>query len=126
MTKKRDGKYINDFVVEDGDSVRVPVMICDSLAGYRPGFVQLSDEQIKARWESRDGMIRSAEKAWRSSSSPIARPIETATAREDESARWKDLADGRRRKPPDDDEDDDDDDTNDVRAPARKARDAYV
>jgi hypothetical protein len=51
MTKKRDGKYINDFVVEDGDSVRVPLMICDSLAGYRPGFAQLTDEMIAKRWE---------------------------------------------------------------------------
>ena len=123
-TKPRDAyAFGDDPVVEDGGSVRVPMMLCDSLAGYRPGFVQLSDEQIKARWENRDEMIRKAQDSWRG---PIARPIETATAREDESARWKDLADGRRRKPPDDDEDDDDDDTNDVRAPARKARDAYV
>src|SRR6516162_862890 len=89
--RSSDGRYLDDYEVEDGDPpVRVPMMLCDSLAGYRPGFVQLSDEQIKARWEARDGMIRSAQEAWRG-------PIETAVACEDvgsqpESARRKDLA----------------------------------
>jgi hypothetical protein len=122
------------------------MMLCDSLAGYRPGFVQLSDEQIKARWEARDGMIRSAQEAWRG-------PIETAVACEDvgsqpESARRKDLADGRRhwispltseqatalldarkKRPPDDNGDDDDEDgasLSDARAAALQARQEMI
>jgi hypothetical protein len=136
--RSSDGRYLDDYEVEDGDPpVRVPMMLCDSLAGYRPGFVQLSDEQIKARWEARDTMIRSAQKAWRG-------PIETAAAREDvgsQPARMESLAcgrrawaspltpeqvaayDARRRKPdPEDDPDEDDDDDNeDTRDAARVA-----
>jgi hypothetical protein len=128
--KHRDAyAFGDDPVIEDGGAVRVPMMLCDSLAGYRPGFVRLSDEQIKARQESRDGMIRSAQKAWCSSSAPIARPIETAAAREEIAqsiARREDsLVDGRRRKPdPDGDEDDDDQDIADAARFA--AREAWV
>jgi hypothetical protein len=60
-TKKRDEKYIDDFVVEDGDPpVRVPVMVCDSLAGHRPGYWvrPLTDKQVAERQAAFDARRR--------------------------------------------------------------------
>ena len=50
--RKRDVyAFGDDPMVEDGDSVRVPVMVCDSLVGNRPGHLvaPLTDEQIAER-----------------------------------------------------------------------------
>jgi hypothetical protein len=48
--RSSDGRYLDDPVIEDGGSVRVPMMLCDSLVGYRPGhWVRpLTDAQVAA------------------------------------------------------------------------------
>jgi hypothetical protein len=81
---KRDGRYIDDVVVDEGAEVRVPAMLMDGrpkkgwvsplsdrevalLDAHRSGFRtadQLSDHQRKAGAEiARDG-ARSARDAW--------------------------------------------------------------
>ena len=104
---KHDGYLVpDDEVVEDGDTVHVPLMLCDSMAGRRPGYAQLTDEQVVQRQAPRDRYIRGLNSAWRMDS----------------------------RKPPDpddDDEDDDDDDNNDngrggARPRRRNSEDAQV
>jgi hypothetical protein len=93
----------DDYVVEDGGEVRVPVMLCDadSLAGFRPGFVPMTWKEIaqrRAAFDARFEMDERAREAWR---------------------------DGKRRREPDPDPDDDVDDAN-PRALSIRARDAYV
>jgi hypothetical protein len=124
--KPCDGRYLDDYVVDDGEEVRVPIFALD---GFRAdlvrkfgGTLDASDldrlARISARGkavEARDAMIRAAEEAWRG---PGSRPGRLHAV----------TADARRKPPPDDepDEDDDDDDTTDVRAPSIRARDRYV
>jgi hypothetical protein len=97
----------DDPVIEDGGSVRVPMMICDSnkLLGHRPGWIApLSEEQIAARQE----MIDAATGAWRGSGA-------------------RNLALDSRRKPdPDDDPDEDDEDQDIADARRFASREAYV
>jgi hypothetical protein len=103
-----------DRVARDGESISIPVLMCDSLAGYRrgyvspaqltghqPGFVALSDAQIAERRRARDAWVRNLSDAWR--------------------------GDARRKKPPDDDDEnggDDDDETNNEDRRSRSASDA--
>jgi hypothetical protein len=69
MRNKRDAVIRivsdDDDEIPDGRSVRVPMVLMDSMAGHRPGYVQLTDEQVAMRREARDAMIRRAENAWR-------------------------------------------------------------
>jgi hypothetical protein len=64
-------RFKTDDEVEDGRSVRVPMMIMD---GYRPGYVQLTDVQIAKRREARDEMIKRGERAWRTPHRDAAEP----------------------------------------------------
>jgi hypothetical protein len=101
--KHRDGRYLDDNeIVPEGMSLRVPVQLCDSMAGHRPGYADPGWREIYDRrcaFEARQA-IDSARDQWR---------------------------DGKRRREPEPDEDDDDDDaTNDVRAPSIRARDEMV
>jgi hypothetical protein len=96
---KTDGQWIDeDEVVEDGGTVHVPLMLCDSMAGQRSGYALLTADQVAKRQEARDGYIRDLNSAWRMDA---------------------------KRKPPDDDTKNDNK-LADVRAPAIKARDSYV
>jgi hypothetical protein len=52
-------------VVEDGESVRVPMMLTDA-AGQRPGFAPVTDKQRQLRQETRDSYIADLTNAWRS------------------------------------------------------------
>jgi hypothetical protein len=115
VQKKRDAyAFGDDPVIEDGGNVRVPIFTCDSLAGYRAGWVApLTDAQVaerQAALDERQRMVDRAVEAWRN-------PIDT------------------RRRKPDPDEDDDDDDkpndcgsgnkvSTDARAAARASYDA--
>jgi hypothetical protein len=82
---KHDGYLVpDDEVVEDGHTIHVPLMLCDSMAGRRPGYAQLTDEQVAQRRAPRDRYIRDLNSAWRMD-----------------------------RKPPDDSDDDPDDDPDD-------------
>jgi hypothetical protein len=126
---RRDGYYI-DPEIADGDSVKVPVMLCDGpprkwkgwvspltdaevklLDQHRSGYRtldQVSDRQAKAGAEiARDG-ARSARDAWLQQMSDA----------------WK----LDKRKPPPDDDDDDEDEVDDgnPRAIAIAARDRWV
>jgi hypothetical protein len=95
--------------IGDGESVRVPLLLCDSVSrrfafgdamdsayGRRPGYARLSNEQVAERRRARDEMIERATSAWRNDA---------------------------RRKPPD--YDDDAHSTADARAAANRAYDAY-
>jgi hypothetical protein len=74
--RQRDGRYLDD-IVEDGGSVRVHAMLCDSaMAGHRPGYwvrpMALSDldrlRAMQARSDASDArqeMIDRAAEAWR-------------------------------------------------------------
>ena len=65
--RHRDGRYLNDYVIEDGGEVRVPVQLCDSMAGHRRGYAELSWREIadrRAAFESRQQMIDAARSAW--------------------------------------------------------------
>jgi hypothetical protein len=85
-TNQHDGHLVpDDEVVEDGDTVHVLLMLCDSMAGRRPGYAQPTDEQIVQRRAPRDRYIRDLSSAWRMDS----------------------------RKSPDPDDDPDEDDDND-------------
>jgi hypothetical protein len=79
----------SDDVLADGESIRTPLYLTDTvqltddgprfvrneaardaravmdMAGHRPGYVALTDDQIAKRLEARDAMIRRAENAWR-------------------------------------------------------------
>jgi hypothetical protein len=111
-----------DPVARDGEFIRVPVMMCDSLAGYRrgyapaqlighqPGFVRLTDQQVAERARARAAWVRDLSDPWRT--------------------------DGKRRKPDPDEENGEengengDDDENNDRRSASDARaaayDGYV
>jgi hypothetical protein len=92
-----DGQFVeDDDEVGDVETVRVPMYLMDDAAKFRPGYVQLSDEQIAKRRASRDRFIRDLNSAWR-----------------------MDL----RKRDDDDDDDPDDDDNNDNGArPERRRR----
>jgi hypothetical protein len=104
-----------DRICEDQETVRCPIVCMDSttgrtvagldyqqayanytkrasegvdLSGHRPGYVQLTDEQIAMRRTARDAAIETARQAWK--------------------------GDARRRKKPDNGDDDDDDDDYEV------------
>ena len=57
----------DDRVLGDGERVRVPMYLTDGLAGHRPGYVQLTDEQVADRHAARQEMIDRATSAWRGS-----------------------------------------------------------
>jgi hypothetical protein len=109
-TSPRDGRYIDDEVARDGESVRVSIMTCDSIAGHRSGYVPLTDAQAAGRkraLDSRQEMIDAQREAWRGSKST-------------------NLVDSRRKPPPDDDEDDDDDTADAADAARFAARESWV
>jgi hypothetical protein len=98
---KRDGRYIDDYVVEDGGEVRVPAYLADGWRGdlvrsfgatdtldaHRPGFrlpTKFARDVVRT---ARQEMIDRARSGW--------------------------LMD--KRRPPDDDDDDDDEDVADAR-----------
>jgi hypothetical protein len=41
--------FADDYEVEDGQSVRVPVMVCDGLSGHRPGYPNVNWREIAER-----------------------------------------------------------------------------
>jgi hypothetical protein len=96
--RPRDGRYLDDYVVEDGGEVRVPVTLCDSMAGHRRGYAELSWREIadrRAAFEARQEMIDRQRQSWRMD---------------------------KRKPPPDEpDEDDDENDDDDTRDAARAA-----
>jgi hypothetical protein len=96
--KKRDAyAFGDDPVIEDGHSVRVPVMICDT-AGHRPGYANAD-----LNWKQLADLRRVTE------------------------ARLQTLDAKRRRPPDDDDDDDKEiASLEDVRRPSIEARNAYV
>jgi hypothetical protein len=49
----------------DGESIRVPVYLMDSMAGFRPGFVRVSDAYVAVRRAARDAYIRDLTSAWK-------------------------------------------------------------
>jgi hypothetical protein len=126
MRNKRDAalRAIGDEEVEDGRSVRVPMMLMDGrrpgldladaqravmrqpMTPWRSGYALLTDEQVAARQAARQGMIDRATSAWR--------------------------MDAKRRKPDNDDEDGDNNDrkraadAGDQRKAAIAARNGYV
>jgi hypothetical protein len=104
--------YRFDDEIDDGRTVRVPMLVMD---GHRPGYAQLTDQQVADRERARSDWIKQTTDAWRSPQ--------------------RDVVDARKRRPPDDDVDDDDEDTDDcsagrnardARTAAQDARDAYV
>jgi hypothetical protein len=54
-----------DEVVRDGESVRVPMFLCDGMDGRRSGYLQYTDAQNEMRRSARQGMIDRAQNAWR-------------------------------------------------------------
>src|SRR6516162_1078460 len=114
---KRDGRWLDDFVVEDGAEVRVPLHLAD---GYRRdlvnSFAALDADLHKSGFRiasqaSRDAVSSARCEAWRGFNFDVA-------------------ADARRKPPPDDDDDDGDDEDepgdSSPRAAAIRARDAWV
>jgi hypothetical protein len=120
---KRDGRYIDDYVVEDGGLVRVPAYLADGWRGnmvrsfdqnildaHRPGyrlppsFAATADVRAARR-----EMIDRQREAWRG-------PGQCTQAGT--------LIDARRKPPPDDDDDEDDPEVQDARRFA--SREAWV
>jgi hypothetical protein len=100
--KSRDGyRFDDNEVVRDGQTVRTPLLLCDSIAGRRSGYLQYTDAQNEMRQSARQSMIDRAASAWRTN------PFMDA-----------------RRKP--DDDEDGDDDTDDSRDRKRRASDAAI
>jgi hypothetical protein len=53
---KRDGRWIDDYEVEDGSEVRVPIMLADSAPRKWPGWVSpLSDAEVKLLDQHKSG-----------------------------------------------------------------------
>jgi hypothetical protein len=78
-----------DSMARDGETVRTRMILMDSLAGYRPGYVQLTDDQIAKRREARREMVDRAIAAWRAPGCdegdaifPLARDAARAAARD--------------------------------------------
>jgi hypothetical protein len=55
----------DDDIVADGESVRVPMMVMDAMAGHRQGYVEMTDEQIAMRARARSRWIAEMCDAWR-------------------------------------------------------------
>jgi hypothetical protein len=76
--RKIDGKD----VLEDGESVRVPLMLCDSrqfdATGHRPGFAPITDAVQQQRQQTRDRYISELTNSWRV---PAQRPMTTEDAK---------------------------------------------
>jgi hypothetical protein len=64
-TTRKNDAYLDDDICEDGESVRVPMMICDA-SGHRPGRPLLSDEMRKRRRAIRDEYVAALQAAWKS------------------------------------------------------------
>ena len=63
-----------DYVLEDGETIRCPVQLMDGmqraiadvdLSHHRPGYVQLTDEQIAMRRAARDGYVQRLRDSWK-------------------------------------------------------------
>jgi hypothetical protein len=94
-----EDRVMPDDVVRDGESLRTPMVLMDAdgMAGHRPGYAALTDEQVAQRRAARQRMIDRATSAWRGPQ------------------------DAKKRRPPDEDADDDEADD---RGRSRDARDA--
>jgi hypothetical protein len=49
----------------DGQTIRTPLTLMDSMAGFRPGYVQVSDDYVAIRRAARDAYIRDLTSAWK-------------------------------------------------------------
>jgi hypothetical protein len=121
--RPRDAYIFNDPLADQTELI-VPITCCDSLAGHRPGYWvrPLTDAQVAA-FDARR-RLRSSQ-----TTRDLAAVRDAARSRwlADLNSAWR--MDAKRKPDPDDDDDDDDDDDRESptdRAPARKARDAYV
>jgi hypothetical protein len=64
--RKRDREVhrFDDDETLDGETIRTPMVLMDSMAGYRRGYVQLTDDAITKRRAARDSYIRNMTTAW--------------------------------------------------------------
>jgi hypothetical protein len=119
--RTRDGRWIDDVVVDEGAEVRVPAMLCDAkpvrwvrpltdseAALHRAGFRTADRATRDSVAQARDEMIDRQREAWRG----------------DRTSQSGKLYDARRRPDPDEDDDDDDPDVQDARRFA--SREAWV
>jgi hypothetical protein len=104
VMKKRDA-YLDDEIIPDGGSVRVPMLLFDSrrfsAANHQRGYRFADGQSSRRALEARDAYVRKLQTAWMDA----------------------------RRKPPDDDDDNDDNDeqdNNDRRSRRRGASDASM
>jgi hypothetical protein len=126
---KRDGYYI-DPEIADGDSVKVPVMLCDGPPRKWKGWVSpLTDAEVKLLDAHRSGFrtIDQVTDHQRKAGAEIARDG-ARSAREDYLRDLNSAWEMDKRKPPPDDDDDDEDEVDDSnpRAPAIRARASWV
>jgi hypothetical protein len=58
-------RYDDDYVLEDGESVKVPVKLMDNARDYQPHYGQLTDAQTAMRVRARSEYIKRTCDAWK-------------------------------------------------------------